>query len=240
MNIRFFLVMVMLLASLVQTAWSQQTQGVVLSVAGMGEVRAENDQAQASFFIEVQDKDKSVAATRVNRSMQEGTAILKKSDPQAQLSTHGYYSYPEYSEVTKANPMRTITGWRIGQYLELTTANLQQLPITVAAVQSVLVLNGLDFSLSAPAQKLLEARRLEAAYANMLERLHVMARAMGRDPAAAVIEWLDVDNASAAQPGMSLMTTRQSMSKSSQVAEPSFEPGVSTLTAHVVAKIKFN
>lgn len=222
-----------------QSVLAQQTSGTLVVVAGTGEVRAVNDQAKASFFIEEQDKDKSAAASRVNQKMQQGTEILKKLDPQAHLATHGYYTYPVYSDVTSSNKIRTLTGWRVGQNLELTTTNLQQLPTTVAAVQQVLALNGLNFGLSESTLKALESQRLEAAYANMQLRVQIIAKAMGREVASASIESLDFEGP-AAQMQPHIFAARSMMAKAEPVAETSFEAGETTLTATVLAKIKFN
>lgn len=131
-----------------QPALAQQTKGTIVSVSGTGEVIIENDEAKATFFIEEQDKDKSTAANRVNQKMREGTELLKKMDPDGKYATRGYYTYPVYSEQTSGNKPRNLVGWRVGQYLDLTTKNILQLPATVAAVQQTLALNGLNFSLS--------------------------------------------------------------------------------------------
>ena len=122
------------IALLSQVVLAQQTKGTIISVSGTGEVTAENDQAKATFFIEEQDKDKGVAASRVNQKMKDGTELLKKMDPDGKYATRGYYTYPVYSDQTSASKPRTLTGWRVGQYLDLTTKNIIQLPATVAAV----------------------------------------------------------------------------------------------------------
>ena len=71
-------------------------------VPAFGEVTHPNDQATATFLVEEQDKDKAVAASRVNQKMTQGLDILRKQDPQATLKTQGYYTYPVYAE---ARPM---------------------------------------------------------------------------------------------------------------------------------------
>jgi len=111
-----------------QSALAQQTKGTVVSVSGTGEVVAENDQAKVTFFIEEQDKDKAVAASRVNQKMKEGTELIKKLDPDGKLATRGYYTYPVYPDQTSSSKPRNIIGWRVGQYLDLTTKNILQLP----------------------------------------------------------------------------------------------------------------
>eukprot|EP01034_Spumella_vulgaris_P030031 gene30031-37181_t len=136
-------------------AQAQQTptSGTLVIVPAQGEVRANNDQAVATLAIEEQDKDKAAAASRVNQKMKQGLDIVKKEDPQASLKTQGYYTYPVYPEDRPIAPgatpkPRVPTAWRVGQYLQVTTTNLEKLPKTVAAAQKVLTLNNLNFGLS--------------------------------------------------------------------------------------------
>jgi len=241
MKIFFVVTAVLVLSAFNPTAMAQQTRGTVISVAGSGEVRADNDVAHASFFIEEQDKDKAAAASLVNQKMKQGTELLKKLDPDGKYATRGYYSYPVYSEPGSANKARVLTGWRTGQYLDLTTKNLEQLPANVAAVQQVLALNGLSFSLSEEIVKNLEVKRLEAAYKNLQERVQIIAKTMGRDPADSVIESMDVDGSNSHfQPQPRMFAAASMMAKGNPVQETSFEPGETTLSATIVAKIKFN
>jgi predicted secreted protein len=224
-----------------QSALAQQTKGTVVSVSGTGEVVAENDQAKATFFIEEQDKDKAAAASRVNQKMKEGTELIKKLDPDGKLATRGYYTYPVYPDQTSSSKPRNIIGWRVGQYLDLTTKNILQLPAAVAAVQQTLALNGLNFSLAEETVKNLEAKRVNAAYKNLGERVQLIAKAMGRDVADSALESLDFvgsDNHFAPQPRM--FAAAAPMMKGSAVQETSFEPGETILTTTIVAKIKFN
>jgi uncharacterized protein YggE len=221
--------------------FAQQTKGTVVMVSGSGEVKADNDQAVATFFVEEQNADKVVAASRVNQKMKQGTEIVKKADPEGKLATRGYYTYPIYSETSSTNKARVITGWRVGQYLDLTTKNIQQLASTVAAAQQVLALNGVSFGLSDEAMQRLDAVRLDSAYKNMQERAHIIAKAMGRTLNDASIESLDVDGVGATHPEPRMFAAAP-MAKNmlGAVPETNFEAGESTLTARVVGKIKFN
>ena len=224
-----------------EMAFSQQTKGTAISVSGVGEVKADNDEAKATFFVEEQDNDKSAAASRVNKKMKEGTELLKKLDPDGKYTTRGYYTYPIYSEPVSGTKTRTITSWRVGQYLDLTTRNIVQLPTTVAAAQQILALNGLHFELSEEATKNLEEKRLLSAYKNLLERVQIIAKAMGRDASEATFESLDFDGSGARfQPQPRAFAAAASMKAGSAVEETSFEPGETTLNATVLAKVKFN
>lgn len=225
-----------------------QTAGAVVIVPAYGEVTQANDEARATFMLEEQDKDKEKAASRVNLKMKQGADIIRGADPQARLKTHGYYTYPVYDEsqpprANNASSLRQPVGWRVGQYLEVTTVNLSALPKTVAAAQKLLALNGLQFGLSDAATARLDQQRIESSYRHLNERVAAIARAMGRRPADAVLETIDFE-ASGAYAPQADMARAKTMSmaavrESAPVEEPSFEPGETTLQMRVVGKVKF-
>lgn len=219
------------------------TIGTVVTVSATGEARAENNEARALFFIEEQDKNKAAAASRVNQKMQQGVAILKKEDPQATLASRNYTTYPVYAEEqsqTGGARKRQLTGWRVAQYLDLKTENLQKLPITVAAAQNILALNGITFGLSDDLRKRLDATRITDAYQNLMVRVQVIAKAMGRNTADAVIGTVDFEgDDNPGRPYMAATMMEKSARMDAQVAEASFEPGESTLATRVVAHVRF-
>jgi uncharacterized protein YggE len=224
-----------------------QTSGALVIVPAYGEVRQFNDEAHAVFMVEEQDHDKVAAASRVNLKMKQGTDILRHEDPQGVLQTRGYYTYPVYVD-EQPRPMssksRQIVGWRVGQYLDMRTTNIAQLPKTVAAVQTVLALNGLQFGLSEGATKKLDARRIEAAYKNLGDRIAAIAKAMGRNSTDATIETIDFEASGAyaqndvvAEPRMAMRSSAAEAKR--QIEEPNFEPGEATLRMQVVGKVRF-
>jgi uncharacterized protein YggE len=221
-----------------------QTSGSTIVVPAVGEVTRANDEAVATFAIEEQDKDKSAAASRVNQKMKEGVEILRRGDPHGKLQTRGYYTYAVYAEepVTKQpRPPRQVIGWRVGQYVDLTTTNLAALPATVAAGQRVLTLNGISFRLSRQAQRELDRERIEAAYRNLNDRIAFILQAMGRAPADATIDTVDFEGSGqyAPQPAFAPASRQMALAGDAQsVAEPSFEPGETTLQMRVVGRVK--
>lgn len=235
-----------------QAAFAQSisTSGSTVIVPAYGEVTAPNDQAVAMLAIEEQDKDKAAAASRVNQKIRQGLEILKKEDPQAKLKTQGYYTYPVYPEDRPLPPgvapkPRQPAAWRVGQYVQLTTTSLAALPKTVAAAQKVLTLNGLTFGLSPAATRKLDDARIAATYKNLNERIASIAAAMGRPVTDAVLDTIDYEGsgnyaggpAAAPAPMMARMAMKAEMDQA--VAEPSFEPGETTLEMRVVGKVKF-
>ncbi|MQR01991.1 SIMPL domain-containing protein [Glaciimonas soli] len=231
-------------------AQTQSTNGTLVVVPAYGEVKHANDQVRMTFTVEEQDKDKATAASKVNLKMKQGTEILKREDPGAILQTHGYYTYPVYPEEqpqprisNTPNKLRQPTGWRVGQYLDATTTNLNNLPKTVAAVQSVLGLNGINFGLSSATAKKLDDQRIAATYQNLTERIASIAHAMGRSPAEGVLDTIDFEGsgnyAEASDRAPKMMMARAAMAAPEPVEEPSFEPGETTLTMRAVGKVRF-
>ncbi|MFO0005539.1 MAG: SIMPL domain-containing protein [bacterium] len=79
-------------------------------MTGSAEIAGANDEALASFYVEVQDADLGRAQSQVNQRMAEATAALKRADPRAEVQTSGYQSYPVYRDNT-----RKPVGWRVRQ-----------------------------------------------------------------------------------------------------------------------------
>lgn len=223
---------------------SPQSSGTLVIVPAFGEVKHVNDEAYVTLMIEEQDRDKSAAASRVNQKMKQGVDIVKREDPSALLTTRGYYTYPVYAEEQQrqTGKPRLPTGWRVGQFLEVKTNNLDGLPKTVAAAQKILAVNGLRFGLSDTTSKKLDEQRINATYRNLTERIGSIAKAMGRNPADAILDTVDFDGSGAyAQQGDGAMqkTMMRASAESAAVEEPSFERGETTLQMRLVGKFKF-
>ena len=225
------------------------TGGTMVVVPATGEVRAANDQAIVSFIVEEHDKDKQAAAARVNRKMKEGTDIVRRADPKAELKTVGYFTYPVYPEppvqplpATRTPVQPVPIGWRVGQYLEVKTTNLAELQKTVASAQKVLSINNISFGLSPALEKRLDDQRIAETYRNLNERIVSIARAMGRQPGDATLDVVDFEGSGnyvqqeAAAP---MMMSRAKRDVSNEMPEPSFEPGETTLQMRLVGKVKF-
>jgi len=231
-----------------QTLPAPSTSGTMVIVPANGEVRHANDQATVTFAVEEFDKDKAAAAARVNRKMKEGTDIVRRADPKAELKTQGYYTYPVYPEPpvqplpASRTPVKPVpSGWRVGQYLEVKTTNLAELPKTAAAAQKVLQINGIQFGLAPATEKMLDDQRIAATYRNLNERIVSIARAMGRQPGDAVLDTVDFEGTGnyGGERSDKVMMMRAAAPAAESASEPSFEPGETTLQMHLVGKVKF-
>jgi predicted secreted protein len=239
----------MVAAAMASGAWAQapqsfQTSGTLVVVPASGEVRLPNDEAVLTLMVEEQDKDKSAAASRVNQKMKQGAEIVRRQDPGAVLQTRGYYTYPVYPEnqSPRAPGARLQpVGWRVGQYLDVTTTSLPTLPATVAAAQKVLAVNSLRFGLSSASAKKLDEERIAATYRNLGERIAAISRAMGRNPSDAVLDTLDFEGSGnyVQQEAAPKMMRSAAVQDAPAVEEPSFEPGETTLQMRAVGKVRF-
>jgi predicted secreted protein len=249
-NLKFCIAALIACSSIGSIDAQAQASGIAATqiiVPAYGEVVQANDQAQATLMVEEQDKDKAAAASRVNQKMNQGISLLRQQDPQAKLKTRGYYTYAIYPEDQPHNngvsaKLRQPIGWRVGQYLELTTTNLKALPQTIAAAQGQMALNGLNFSLSPAAAKQSDAALIDATYKNLTERMASIAHAMGRNPADLLLDTLDFEGSGNYAPNEAMpkaMMMRAAAPAQDSVAEPSFEPGETALTMRAVGKLKF-
>lgn len=208
-------------------------EGTLVTLSTAAEIEASNDEALASFFLEVQDADLASAQSQLNQRVADGVATLKRADPKAQVETAGYSSFPIYA----AGGGRRIVGWRARQSVNLRTTELAMLPKTVAAAQQQLALGGIGFRLSRAARDRLDAELIQRAYANLSARIAAAAQAMGVPPARVRIEEINF-GARGDAPPIVPMARAMAMSAES-VAEPSFDAGQSTQRLDVTAKVRF-
>lgn len=223
-------------------ATNSAATGTLVSVVGVANIRANNDQAVLDFFVEEQDKEQAVAASRVNSKMKAGTELANREDPTAQLTTRGYYSYPVYADDQSANPSKPrrpqFVGWRVGQHLEARVTNLKTLSGFAAALQKNLALNGVSFGLTERTRQDLDANRIEAGFRNFHDRVRLISQAMGRSESAVTIESLDFELSDANPMHDSLMRSPKAALAQESVAETRFEPGETLLGIRVVGKVR--
>jgi len=229
--------------------------GTLVVVPAFGEVRHVNDEVTLTLGVEEQDQQRTLAAARVNQKMKQGTEIVRRADPQAELKTVRYFTTPVYPEAPY--PPRNLTpqeiaarripiGWRVSQELEVRTRNLANLPKVVAAAQNLLGVTRIDYHLSRELTKQMDDERIAATIRNLNERIASVARAMGRSVNDAVIDTVDFEGsgnyAVGAAPPPAPAYRRVEVTGSSirreDLAEPSFEPGETTLQMRAVGKVR--
>jgi predicted secreted protein len=222
------------LATAQPAAPTPRFEGTLVLISGQADIEVPNDEAIASFFVEVQDADLARAQSQVNQRAAEATAQLKRAHPAADVQTSGYNSYPVYRSDAGRKPV----GWRVRQGVTLRTRDLAALPRTVAAVQSVAALGGIDFRVSKAAHEKLEAELIQRALASLNARVAAVAQSMSVPPARIRTEELNFGVQQVERP-MPMMMSRAAAASVDTVAEPSFEPGRSQQQMSVTAKVRF-
>jgi predicted secreted protein len=215
------------------TAASQRFDGTELTIGGHAEIDVANDEATANLFAEQQDADQAHAQSVVNQRVGEGIAALRRADPQARLETGAYSTYPVYAP----GAAQRIVAWRVRQVVSLRTANLADLPRTIAAAQAGLALGELQFGLSRAARERVEAELVQRAIADANARIGAAAQALGVPPARVRLEALDFEGQALPRMPM-MMRAAQVAGTREAVAEPTFEAGTSTQQAAVTARAR--
>lgn len=234
---------VLVMTSAVHAQSMPSTIGTTITLMAVGEVKQRNDVAHVTLRLEEQDTDRSTAVSRLNQKMKQGTALIKRDDSTAVLTTRGYGTVPMYPDVVQksTSTLRQPIGWRVSQSLDIVTSNLSGLPVTIANAQALFLLQGVSFSLSESAARKLDEERIEVAYRHLLERIAAVTKAMGRNSADATIESIDVDAASnigmQQKSGMA-MSMMRGVADSMAIATPDFEPGETTLPSQISAKVR--
>lgn len=248
MSLAKFLVVASLL--LAAGAQAQSLNGTLVVVPAYGEVTHLNDQVTLTLSIEEQDNDKNAAASRVNAKMKQGMDIVRKADPSAHLQSGAYTTTAVYPEDNPARPLaanvkRVPVAWRVTQSLDVRTTNLASLQKTAAAAQQVLEISRVRFGLSPALTRQLDEERIAATYRNLIERVASIARAMGKKPSDATLDTVDFEGsgnyseqARASSPQRVEVTGSRMSAR--DMAEPSFEPGESTLQMRLVGKVRFH
>jgi uncharacterized protein YggE len=153
--------------------------------------------------------------------------------------------YPEERMLPNGQPVkqRMPTAWRVGQYLEVTTTNLDKLPKTVAAAQKILTLNSINFGLTPETAK---SWTISALPPPTRTSTSVSPRSptpwAARSAMPCWTRWTSKVRAitpSVSEPTHLPMAMRMKAADAVEVAEPSFEPGETTLQMQVVGKVRF-
>ena len=228
-------------AVLVATAAAAQPQptsphfeGTVVTMTGAAEIEVPNDEAVVSLYLEVQEPDLVRSQSQINRRVAEGVAAIRRADPKAQVETSGYGSYPVY----QPGAARKIIGWRVRQSVNVRTAELAELPKTIAAGQQQLALGGLDFRLSRAARERVEGELIQRALANLNAKVAAAAQALNVPASRQRVEELNFGAPGGGRPPMP-MARIAAAAPAEAVAEPQVDAGRSLQQVTVSARVRF-
>jgi predicted secreted protein len=209
-----------------------RADNALVQLTASAELELPNDEAVASFAVEVQDADAQRAQTLVNQRAAVGLAALKKADPSAQIETAGYSSYPVYARDGNSR----ITGWRVRQGLQLRTTDLAALPRTIAQGQETMILAGVEFRVSRKAREGARAELIRRAVGDLNLRVAAVAQALNVAPERLRLEELSFSPEGGERPPM--MFRAQSAADAPAAPPPALEAGSSLQQLTVSAKLR--
>ncbi len=216
-----------------------------LLIAGTSSLKIKNDRAVAWFSITEEAKDKEVAASAVNKRAKLVLDQLRTDYKEVEVTTPAYSveAVEEEVETQIAPNKKTMKsqriGWRVRQSVNMRTTTLEILPKLISEFQQKMELDSLGFELSEAAHKRAEKDRLDAAYQNLFERMHVVAQIMGKRSADFLIESIDFDGLESAGRYRNVDISASSPAYGrGRKFEPSFEPGTTNVQGRVEARVR--
>jgi predicted secreted protein len=205
---------------------------LAMQVTGSAEMELPNDEALASFMVEVQDADARRAQTQVGQRAASGVAALKNADPTAQVETMGAVTDPVFDTGGR------VIAWRVRQTVLLRTTDFTALSRAVAQGGETMTFTGVDFRLSRKSRQAAQPELIRRAMDDLYGRAATIAQAFKVAPERLRLEDLSfgADPASRSSP---VIARRGTSPSGEALPPPSLDPGSTVVYQPVTAKLRF-
>jgi predicted secreted protein len=193
-----------------------------VTVSASASTQVANDRAHAALRAEAEAPDVAAAARQVNATIARAVARVK-SAPGMALQTSGYSTY---AITEKGRTQR----WRVVQYLNVDSENLEGLAALVSRLQAEdgLLVSGMSFALTREAREKAEYQLVREAVQSWQRRAGEAARALG------FASWRAGHvTVSASEPGRPVPMMRMAAAAVAQDAPVSMEGGFTEVTVTV-------
>ena len=210
------------------------TQGTTVTLPVTASVEVANDQAVIELYVLEQSKDIAQATTKAIERAAEGLKQLKALYPQAELKNQTLTSTPRYSKA-KEGEAPEIVGWEVRQSVSAKLKNVEQAAPFVQSAQKYFAFSSVGFQLSPESRAAVQDQLVREAIKNMKAQARVIAEAMVGQNARVTYEAYDRPvtyrmNAD--------MVMAKAMAAEAAPALPVFEPGMTTLSRNLTAKVR--
>ena len=218
-----------------QTAFAKtpRPNGTMVTLPVTASIEVANDQAVIELYVLEQSKDIAQATNKAIERAAEGLKQLKTLYPQAELKNQTLTSTPRYSKA-KEGEAPEIVGWEVRQSVSAKLKNVEQAAPFVQSAQQYFAFRSVGFQLSP------ESR---AAVQDQLVRDAVKNLKVGQN-ARVTYETVDFHNSAYDRPVTYRMNADMVMAKATAAeaapALPVFEPGMTTLSRNLTAKVRIN
>lgn len=213
---------------------------VTISASEQKEV--DEDELVAELRIEVEDPSSKIVQEKINKAMQSAVASIKQ-DPDIELSTGQYYVYsydPTPRIVSSAkeqqeNLKRNVI-WRGTQSIQLVSKNSEKLLEKVGEIQEQdFVMSNLAYRVSSTKFEAEKDGLITAALKKLQDKANIVAKTLDRS-SYNIIE-LNLDNSYMPSPTPMVMMKSDMLSRERGPEPPTAEPGKTTISLNVSARI---
>lgn len=203
-------------------------------------VEVDNDQAVVELYVLEQNEDISVATRQAIERAAQGIKELKSLYPEAELKTQTLSSTPRYNK-PKEGKASEIVGWEVRQSISAKLNDVKQAAVFVQSAQKYFAFGHVGFQLSAQAREAVQDQLVRDAIANLKKQASVVAEAVAGKKARIHYESVDFHNAAYERAVPYRVNADMLMAKAANApvagALPVFDPGVTTLTRSLTAKL---
>ena len=228
-----------------QTAFAKtpRPNGTTVTLPVTASIEVANDQAVIELYVLEQSKDIAQATNKAIERAAEGLKQLKTLYPQAELKNQTLTSTPRYSKA-KEGEAPEIVGWEVRQSVSAKLKNVEQAAPFVQSAQKYFAFSSVGFQLSPESRAAVQDQLVRDAIKNMKAQAKVIAEAMVGQNARVTYETVDFHNAAYDRPVTYRMNADMVMAKAMAAeaapALPVFEPGMTTLSRNLTAKVRIN
>jgi predicted secreted protein len=198
-----------------------------VTLSARASAQVENDVLVAVLTAQAEAEQPAAAAESVNRDMTQAIAQAR-ARPQVQAQTLQYHTSP-------VRDRQRVTGWRARQSLRLRSANAAVLSALVAELQASLLLESLDYDLTAQSRRGAEDGLIAEALAAFGRRAALIATQLGRPGYRIVHLNVSADGSPGRPVPRGVM---RAMTAEAAVAPPALEPGVQRVQVSVSGTVE--
>ena len=216
-------------AALAAPAAPRAPSGTTVSLPVAASIEVANDQAVIELYVLEEGSDIGEVTAKAVKRAADGLRQLKSLYPDAELKTQSLTSTPRYTKA-KEGEAPEIVGWQVRQSVSAKLADVKQAAPFVQSAQKYFAFSHVGF----------QDQLVTDAIANLKEQARAIADALAGKRARIRIESVDFHNAAYERPVLYRMNADAVSMKaaaSAGAALPVFEPGVTTLTRNLTAKV---
>lgn len=208
-------------------------QGVNLTLVGHATVVVPNDHARLLWTAQSQAATLQEATANAIAQMNKGIEAIKSVTLDAKLQTMNVNSYPVYAD-HKAGVTPQVIAWRVSQSVSVDTDNVGLVAPFITAVNGVLELDSLSFSVTEKTRLAQEKELIRLAIADATRKASYSAQAMGLKPNRVQLKDLVFEGADSVA-GNRVLMRASAKADYATMPTPAIESGTSTLTLSVKA-----